>query len=380
MIVQSFDEIELAKTSLLKINDYDKKKLFDNFYLLNNIKILKNKRFKHIIEFNKKYKHQVDSMNETKRLIEERRVKSALKYIKSKSEKIEKSLSRIKQEKSLEIISLNQQKENNISLNIKKIQNKEEKERIDNAQRTKYKIERYIHNFNEHQKIKQKNLKIKNLKSFYEHEKNMKLLEEEYEQELIKKERKFLIKLKKEYIGKKERSFKKKQIILKNKKHNEFIKELQNDLEKKQMEKQKSYLMKINEKFKKKEIIELKKKLDLEKMINNNKKKLMELNERKKKQNEINENFRNSILENERELLLKTFRKKNLSIDFKKSFNSNSDLDNSLYYMKFNRELNKIKSQSITKFSTDKQKKYFLELLRENSERKKKKEEEKYNK
>ena len=48
------------------------------------------------------------------------------------------------------------------------------------------------------------------------------------------------------------------------------------------MEKQKSYLMKINEKFKKKEIIELKKKLDLEKMINNNKKKLMELNERKK--------------------------------------------------------------------------------------------------
>ena len=70
------------------------------------------------------------------------------------------------------------------------------------------------------------------------------------------------------------------------------------------MEKQKSYLMKINEKFKKKEIIELKKKLDLEKMINNNKKKLMELNERKKKQNEINENFRNSILENERELLL----------------------------------------------------------------------------
>lgn len=319
-------------------------------------------------------------MNETKRLIEERRVKSALKYIKSKSEKIEKSLSRIKQEKSLEIISLNQQKENNISLNIKKIQNKEEKERIDNAQRTKYKIERYIHNFNEHQKIKQKNLKIKNLKSFYEHEKNMKLLEEEYEQELIKKERKFLIKLKKEYIGKKERSFKKKQIILKNKKHNEFIKELQNDLEKKQMEKQKSYLMKINEKFKKKEIIELKKKLDLEKMINNNKKKLMELNERKKKQNEINENFRNSILENERELLLKTFRKKNLSIDFKKSFNSNSDLDNSLYYMKFNRELNKIKSQSITKFSTDKQKKYFLELLRENSERKKKKEEEKYNK
>ena len=43
MIVQSFDEIELAKTSLLKINDYDKKKLFDNFYLLNNIKILKIK-------------------------------------------------------------------------------------------------------------------------------------------------------------------------------------------------------------------------------------------------------------------------------------------------------------------------------------------------
>ena len=373
----------MAKTSLLKINDYDKKKMIHNFYLLSNIKTLKNKRFKHIIECNKKYKHQVDSMNETKNLIEARRIKSALKYINSKSERIEKSLSLIKQEKFLEKNNrknIIQQKESNITLNIEKIQKKEEKERLNNEQKIKYKIESYTRNFNYYQKIKQKNFINKNLKSFYEHEKNKKILEEEYQQELIEKERKFLIKLNKKILGIKESSFKRKQKILKNKKHNEFIKELQNDLEKKQMEKQKIYLLKINDIFKKKELNELKKKSDLEKMLNNNKKKLEQIYERKKIQNKMNEKYRNSILENERELLLKNIEKKDLSTDLKSSSNFNSDLDISLYYMKFNRELNRIKSQSINKLSKDKQKKYFLDLLREKSEREKKKQEEKYNK
>ena len=373
----------MAKTSLLKINDYDKKKMIDNFYLLSNIKTLKNKRFKHIIEFNKKYKHQVDSMNETKKLIEAKRVKTALKYINSKSERIEKSLSRIKHEKSLEkknIKNLNQQKENNITFNIEKIQNKEEKERLNNEQKIKFKIETYIHNFKSYQIIKQKNFKKKNLKSFYEHEKKKKLLEEEYEKELIEKERKFLMKLNRKYLGKKERAYKIKQIILKKKKHNEFVKELQNDLEKKQMEKQKSYINKINEIFKKKELNELKKKLDLEKLLNNNKKKLEELYERKKKQYELNEKYRYRILENEREILLKNIEKKDFSLDLKRTTNLSSDLDNSLYYMKFVRELNKIKSQSVNKLSRDKQKQYFLDMLREKSEREKKEQEEKYNK
>ncbi len=146
------------------------------------------------------------------------------------------------------------------------------------------------------------------------------------------------------------------------------------------MEKQKSYINKINEIFKKKELNELKKKLDLEKLLNNNKKKLEELYERKKKQYELNEKYRYRILENEREILLKNIEKKDLSTDLKSSSNFNSDLDISLYYMKFNRELNRIKSQSINKLSKDKQKKYFLDLLREKSEREKKKQEEKYNK
>ena len=47
--------------------------------------------------------------------------------------------------------------------------------------------------------------------------------------------------------------------------------------------------------------------------------------------------------------------------------------------MKFNRELNKIKSQSVLKLNSDKQKKIFLDLIKKENERKKKEEEEKYN-
>ena len=90
--------------------------MIDNFFLLGNIKTCKFKLLKIVIENNKKYKDQVDSMNQTKSKIENQRVKTALKYINSKNERIEKSLLRIQQEKNLEkksMKNLYQQKENN---------------------------------------------------------------------------------------------------------------------------------------------------------------------------------------------------------------------------------------------------------------------------
>ena len=357
--------------------------MIDNFFLLSNIKTCKFKRLKRVIENNKKYKDQVDSMNQTKSKIENQRVKTALKYINSKNERIEKSLLRIQQEKNFEkksMKNLYQQKENNFMSNIKNLKLKEEIERQNNAEKYEQKMKSYLNNLNYLKKTQQKKIEEKNDKIFNVHEKNKKIIEEENKQELLDKEKKVFQKFNKEYWNKKEINLKKKKKNLKKFKRYEIVKELQNDIEKKRLEQQKNYIKKINKIAQKKELHDLKKKLDFQKILQEQILRFEKVNERLKRISSNDEKYRKQILDNEREIIIKGIERKNLSVDSKRVSNSfSNDLEISLYYMKFNRELNKIKSQSVLKLNSDKQKKIFLDLIKKENERKKKEEEEKYN-
>ena len=173
---------------------------------------------------------------------------------------------------------------------------------------------------------------------------------------------------------------KKKKKNLKKFKRYEIVKELQNDIEKKRLEQQKNYIKKINKIAQKKELHDLKKKLDFQKILQEQILRFEKVNERLKRISSNDEKYRKQILDNEREIIIKGIERKNLSVDSKRVSNSfSNDLEISLYYMKFNRELNKIKSQSVLKLNSDKQKKIFLDLIKKENERKKKEEEEKYN-
>lgn len=63
--------MELAKSDLKKQNDYEYNKMIEDFQLKDSIVKERKKRFKNLVDLNKRYPTQVSSMRETVRYTEE---------------------------------------------------------------------------------------------------------------------------------------------------------------------------------------------------------------------------------------------------------------------------------------------------------------------
>ena len=69
-----------AKNDLIHVNDYDYGKIIKNFQLEEQIKKDKKRRFKDLIETNRKWRPTVNQMRETVRKNEVKKIKYVLDY------------------------------------------------------------------------------------------------------------------------------------------------------------------------------------------------------------------------------------------------------------------------------------------------------------
>ena len=375
--------MELAKSDLKKQNDYEYNKMIEDFQLKDSIVKERKKRFKNLVDLNKRYPTQVNSMRETVRYTEEMRMKKMKKELNDKQQRYEEQREQIRsqnEEANLKNKKLRENREENIRKNFNKAKEKQEEKRLEEAKRTQNRLKEYTENSEDKRKERQKQYEAKLRQSQEFHEKNLKIRDEKYEQQIKERDEKAFEKYTKNYWLKKERAQKKKEDKNKELKHLEAIKELQEQNEEERMKKQKAYIKKLNDMTTKRLRLEEKRQIEYENIINEQKQKFAKTKINLENYKKTDELIRQNILEYQRALVFRGLDKDQATSLKRSNARENiilSQMEMGRKLNQFNREMNKLKDESILKKSFDQRRQIYKDLLKAEAEKKKKEEEEK---
>lgn len=375
--------MELAKSDLKKQNDYEYNKMIEDFQLKDSIVKERKKRFKNLVDLNKRYPTQVNSMRETVRYTEEMRMKKMKKELNDKQQRYEEQREQIRsqnEEANLKNKKLRENREENIRKNFNKAKEKQEEKRLEEAKRTQNKLKEYTENSEDKRLERQKQYVAKLRQSQEFHEKNLKIRDEKYEQQIKERDEKAFEKYTKNYWLKKERAQKKKEDKNKELKHLEAIKELQEQNEEERMKKQKAYIKKLNDMTTKRLRLEEKRQIEYENIINEQKQKFAKTKINLENYKKTDELIRQNILEYQRALVFRGLDKDQATSLKRSNARENiilSQMEMGRKLNQFNREMNKLKDESILKKSFDQRRQIYKDLLKAEAEKKKKEEEEK---
>lgn len=375
--------MELAKSDLKKQNDYEYNKMIEDFQLKDSIVKERKKRFKNLVDLNKRYPTQVNSMRETVRYTEEMRMKKMKKELNDKQQRYEEQREQIRsqnEEANLKNKKLRENREENIRKNFNKAKEKQEEKRLEEAKRTQNKLKEYTENSEDKRLERQKQYVAKLRQSQEFHEKNLKIRDEKYEQQIKERDEKAFEKYTKNYWLKKERAQKKKEDKNKELKHLEAIKELQEQNEEERMKKQKAYIKKLNDMTTKRLRLEEKRQIEYENIINEQKQKFAKTKINLENYKKTDELIRQNILEYQRALVFRGLDKDQATSLKRSNARENiilSQMEMGRKLNQFNREMNKLKDESILKKSFEQRRQIYKDLLKAEAEKKKKEEEEK---
>lgn len=375
--------MELAKSDLKKQNDYEYNKMIEDFQLKDSIVKERKKRFKNLVDLNKRYPTQVNSMRETVRYTEEMRMKKMKKELDDKQQRYEEQREQIRsqnEEANLKNKKLRENREENIRKNFNKAKEKQEEKRLEEAKRTQNRLKEYTENSEDKRLERQKQYVAKLRQSQEFHEKNLKIRDEKYEQQIKERDEKAFEKYTKNYWLKKERAQKKKEDKNKELKHLEAIKELQEQNEEERMKKQKAYIKKLNDMTTKRLRLEEKRQIEYENIINEQKQKFAKTKINLENYKKTDELIRQNILEYQRALVFRGLDKDQATSLKRSNARENiilSQMEMGRKLNQFNREMNKLKDESILKKSFDQRRQIYKDLLKAEAEKKKKEEEEK---
>ena len=375
--------MELAKSDLKKQNDYEYNKMIEDFQLKDSIVKERKKRFKNLVDLNKRYPTQVNSMRETVRYTEEMRMKKMKKELNDKQQRYEEQREQIRsqnEEPNLKNKKLRENREENIRKNFNKAKEKQEEKRLEEAKRTQNKLKEYTENSEDKRLERQKQYVAKLRQSQEFHEKNLKIRDEKYEQQIKERDEKAFEKYTKNYWLKKERAQKKKEDKNKELKHLEAIKELQEQNEEERMKKQKAYIKKLNDMTTKRLRLEEKRQIEYENIINEQKQKFAKTKINLENYKKTDELIRQNILEYQRALVFRGLDKDQATSLKRSNARENiilSQMEMGRKLNQFNREMNKLKDESILKKSFEQRRQIYKDLLKAEAEKKKKEEEEK---
>ena len=375
--------MELAKSDLKKQNDYEYNKMIEDFQLKDSIVKERKKRFKNLVDLNKRYPTQVNSMRETVRYTEEMRMKKMKKELNDKQQRYEEQREQIRsqnEEANLKNKKLRENREENIRKNFNKAKEKQEEKRLEEAKRTQNKLKEYTENSEDKRLERQKQYVAKLRQSQEFHEKNLKIRDEKYEQQIKERDEKAFEKYTKNYWLKKERAQKKKEDKNKELKHLEAIEELQEQNEEERMKKQKAYIKKLNDMTTKRLRLEEKRQIEYENIINEQKQKFAKTKINLENYKKTDELIRQNILEYQRALVFRGLDKDQATSLKRSNARENiilSQMEMGRKLNQFNREMNKLKDESILKKSFDQRRQIYKDLLKAEAEKKKKEEEEK---
>ena len=375
--------MELAKSDLKKQNDYEYNKMIEDFQLKDSIVKERKKRFKNLVDLNKRYPTQVNSMRETVRYTEEMRMKKMKKELNDKQQRYEEQREQIRsqnEEANLKNKRLRENREENIRKNFNKAKEKQEEKRLEEAKRTQNKLKEYTENSEDKRLERQKQYVAKLRQSQEFHEKNLKIRDEKYEQQIKERDEKAFEKYTKNYWLKKERAQKKKEDKNKELKHLEAIKELQEQNEEERMKKQKAYIKKLNDMTTKRLRLEEKRQIEYENIINEQKQKFAKTKINLENYKKTDELIRQNILEYQRALVFRGLDKDQATSLKRSNARENiilSQMEMGRKLNQFNREMNKLKDESILKKSFEQRRQIYKDLLKAEAEKKKNEEEEK---
>ena len=375
--------MEDAKTFLIRSNDYDYKKIINNYQLHDAIDKGKKKRFQSLVALNKRYKPTVEHMKELVIDRENKRVTQVKKELKDKEKKIRqnKEFLATSGNEILKIKKIRDQRERNALLQHDLVLESFEKKRLQEAERTESKLREFEENFYEKRKTRNNEYNEKLRKSYEEHERNLRVRDEKYEQLIKERDDKYFEKYTKAYWIKKNRQSQVKQKKNDHLKHLEQIKEMREEQERLYQKKLKKYQKKLNDMTKRKEQLEQKKKDDMEKFAQIQREKLDKVKENLNENKEQGNVEREAILDYQREYVVNRANNKDSAYELKRAnARENVTLADMEMYRKmgqFNKDISQIQDKSMLKLSAEQRKEVYRNLLREEAEKKKKEEEDK---
>jgi hypothetical protein len=375
--------MEDAKTFLIRSNDYDYKKIINNYQLHDAIDKGKKKRFQSLVALNKRYKPTVEHMKELVIDRENKRVTQVKKELKDKEKKIRqnKEFLATSGNEILKIKKIRDQRERNALLQHDLVLESFEKKRLQEAERTESKLREFEENFYEKRKTRNNDYNEKLRKSYEEHERNLRVRDEKYEQLIKERDDKYFEKYTKAYWIKKNRQSQVKQKKNDHLKHLEQIKEMREEQERLYQKKLKKYQKKLNDMTKRKEQLEQKKKDDMEKFAQIQREKLDKVKENLNENKEQGNVEREAILDYQREYVVNRANNKDSAYELKRAnARENVTLADMEMYRKmgqFNKDISQIQDKSMLKLSAEQRKEVYRNLLREEAEKKKKEEEDK---
>ena len=375
--------MEIAKQNLQKSNEYDYKKIINDYQLHDAIDKGKKKRFQSLVSLNKRYKPTVEHMKEVVIERENKRVTQVKKEIKEKEKKIQHNKEYLAKEGNdiLKIKKIRDKREKNALIQHDIVLEGYEKKRLKEAERTENKLKEYEDNLNEKRRARNEDYNEKLRKSYQEHEKNLKIRDERYEQMIKERDDKFFEKYTNAYWSKKNRANQRREKKNNHLRHLEQIREMREEQEKLYMKKIKKFQKKLNDVAKRKEEIEQKRKDEMEKLARTQKEKFERVQDNLLTFKEEDDEDREAVLDYQRELVINKANNKDIAMELRKA-NAREKVilaDMEMYKMmgKFNKDINKIQDQSMLKLSNNRRKQMYKDLLREEAEKKKKEEEDK---
>ena len=176
------DDMESEKTTLRKRNDYDYDKMLEDFHLRDSIVKERKKRLKNLVEVNRQYKGQVQTMKNTIVQNEQDKIDKTKQEIeaKEKRHKTQQEINEIEREAKKKQLNRNGKGEKARKQHLLKL-NEQEEFRLREAERTKYKMNLFTEISLEHKLEKHKNYEDKLRQSNEYHLRNLKVRDEEYE-------------------------------------------------------------------------------------------------------------------------------------------------------------------------------------------------------
>ncbi len=309
---------------------------------------------------------------------ENKRVNQVKKELKEKEKKINKNKKYFATEGNVikKIRKIRDEKEKKALEQHEEILEEYEKKRLNEARRTENKLKEFSNNLNEIKRKRNLSYNDKLLKSFIEHEKNLKIRDEKYEQLIKERDDKYFQKYTQAYWSHRVKANSLKQQKNNREKHFEQVKEMKDEQDKMYLKKIKKFQKKLNEMEKRKHQIELNKKEAGQKLHKFQLEKFERIKDNLQMNKEENEEFRDNVLEYQREFIFNRPIKKDDAIEVKKNNARETivldNLERDKKIFQFNKDIYKIQEQSMLKLSNEKRRIMYNNLLKEEAERKKK--------
>ena len=375
------DDMESEKTTLRKRNDYDYDKMLEDFHLRDSIVKERKKRLKNLVEVNRQYKGQVQTMKNTIVQNEQDKIDKTKQEIeaKEKRHKTQQEINEIEREAKKKQLNRNGKGEKARKQHLIKL-NEQEEFRLREAERTKYKMNLFTEISLEHKLEKHKNYEDKLRQSNEYHLRNLKVRDEEYERKLKERDERALQKYTSNYFAKKKRLEKTKVKKLNHQQHLGLVQEILEREEEKREKDRERFIEKLDRMTKQRKALEELNNAQCEKRMQELQRKFdkikKNLKEAEKEENESREN----TLEFQRIVIFRGKGKEDATLNNKYLARENTvltQMETEKKINQFNRDINKILDQSIMKKSSEQRHQIYKDILKAEADKKKKELEEK---